>query len=207
MTEARIVLQEDYDETWGENSPESFREEVSRKVVEKALAWMGLVDGGKSQQNLYRSLYDKEDPKTDFGIFLTNALPLCDYSLMGVFPIINRINHSCLPNCCVRWEKNTDSLHLFSMQEIQPGTELTISYYDMLSNEPDRQSRQEYLSKHFYFTCDCSLCRLTGADLKQDDTNRREESFDLSLLQLIFDNFIDNFSPGKVVVSEFERLS
>ena len=86
VTEARIVLQEDYEESWAE-SPEMFREKVSRKVVEKAMAWMGLVDGGKSQQKLYRSLYDKEDPKTDFGIFLTNALPLSEYSLMGVFPV------------------------------------------------------------------------------------------------------------------------
>ena len=180
VTEARILLQEDYDESWGETSPEIFRENVSRKVVEKAMAWMGLVDGGKSQQKLYRSLYDKEDPKTDFGIFLTNALPLSDYSLMGVFPVINRINHACLPNCCVRWDKHKDRLHLFSMQEIQAGAELTISYYDMLSNPPDRQSRQEYLSKHFYFTCNCSLCSLTGHNLDQDDTNRREESFENS---------------------------
>merc|ERR1711953_1003639 len=93
---------------------------------------------------------------------------------MGVFPVINRLNHACLPNCSVRWDKETDRLQLFSMQEIQAGAELTISYYDMLSNPPDRQSRQEYLSKHFYFTCNCSLCSLTGHNLNQDDTNRRE---------------------------------
>ena len=201
MTEARILLQEDYEETWGESSPEMFRQEVSRKVVEKTMVWMGLVDGGKSQQNLYRSLYDKEHPKTDFGIFLTNALPLSDYSLMGVFPVINRINHACLPNCCVRWDKHSASLQLFSSQEIQAGTELTISYYDMLSHQPDRQSRQEYLSKHFYFTCNCSLCSITGEKLCQDDNNRREESLDRSL-----EFIINNLLTGQVVVSEFERL-
>ena len=178
MTEARISLQEDYDESWADNSPEIFRENVSRAVVEKAMAWMGLAVGGKAQQNLYRSLYDKEEPKTDFGIFLTNGLPLSDYSLMGVFPVINRLNHACLPNCSVRWDKDTDRLQLFSSQEIQAGTELTISYYDMLTNEPDRGSRQRYLSQHFYFTCSCTLCSLTGANLNQDDNNRREESFE-----------------------------
>ena len=169
VTEARIVLREEYEEAWADCSPESFRENVSRKLVDRAIR--GLET--KFQQRLYRSLYDKDEPKTDFGIFLTNALPLADYSLMGVFPVINRMNHACIPNCCVHWNKQTDTLEVFSMENIQIGTELTISYIDLFS-WADREARQEYLRKHFYFDCICRLCGLTGDRLVQDDHNRRE---------------------------------
>ena len=37
-----------------------------------------------------------------------------DYSLMGVFPVINRINHSCLPNCSAQWNPVTDREELFA---------------------------------------------------------------------------------------------
>ena len=174
VTEARIILQEEYDEAWADCSPQLFRENVSRSVVSKALQWLGAVDKTKSQQKLYRSLYDKDEPKTDFGIFLTNALPLSDYNLMGVFPVINRMNHACNPNCSAHWNKQTGRLEIFSMEDIEAGTELTITYLDMLSNQADREARQEYLSKHFYFLCKCRLCNLTGSQLDQDDTRRRQ---------------------------------
>ena len=33
---------------------------------------------------------------------------------MGVFPVINRINHSCLPNCSAQWNPVTDREELFA---------------------------------------------------------------------------------------------
>ena len=91
---------------------------------------------------------------------------------MGVFPIINRINHSCEPNCSVHWNLKTKREELFVMKSVEANTELTISYVDMISNASTRHERQEYLEKHFGFLCDCSLCRVSGEQLVHDNQIR-----------------------------------
>ena len=45
-------------------------------LVDKAVAGIGEADATKTKQRLYRNMFDKNSPKTDYGIFLTNALPL-----------------------------------------------------------------------------------------------------------------------------------
>ena len=92
-----------------------------------------------------------------------------DYNSMGVFPIINRINHSCEPNCSVHWNLKTKREELFVMKSVEANTELTISYVDMISNASTRHERQEYLEKHFGFLCDCSLCQVSGEQLVHDN--------------------------------------
>ena len=37
---------------------------------------------------------------------------------MGVFPIINRINHSCAPNCSVHWNPTTNKEEVFLMKDL-----------------------------------------------------------------------------------------
>ena len=91
---------------------------------------------------------------------------------MGVFPIINRINHSCLPNCSVQWNPITDREELFTVREVGPGEELTICYLDMVTNVCSREERRDHLERHFGFHCDCPLCRLAGEELRRDDLIR-----------------------------------
>ena len=79
---------------------------------------------------------------------------------MGVFPIINRINHSCLPNCSVQWNPVTDKEELFTAREVEAGEELTICYLDMVTNVSSREERRDYLERHFGFLCNCPLCSL-----------------------------------------------
>ena len=167
VIEARILLQEKYDEAWGKEEPDTFRNRVCSVLVERAV--LGL---DQLKQTVYRNMFDKDDPKTNFGIFLTNALPLGSYSLMGVFPIINRINHSCQPNCHIHWNTDTNKEELYVTSPCPLGTELTISYLDLLTQIPTKQGRQDYLSHHFHFTCHCLLCSLTGDQLKEDDQIR-----------------------------------
>ena len=45
-------------------------------LVDKAVAGIAEADATKTKQRLYRNMFDKNSPKTDYGIFLTNALPL-----------------------------------------------------------------------------------------------------------------------------------
>lgn len=172
VVEARILLQEGYDEDWGEENPGVFRNNVCEVLVDRAV-W-GLE---QKKQAVYRNMFDKNEPKTDMGIFLTNALPLGSYSLMGVFPIINRINHSCQPNCHVHWNTETNKEVLYVTSKLQIGTELTISYLDLLTQVPTKQGRQTYLSHHFHFTCSCILCSLTGTQLEEDDKVRLEAKY------------------------------
>lgn len=151
-----------------------------------------MTDKSRHKQRIYRSMFDKNSPKTDYGIFLTNALPLrldreihsycflvnykCfrSYSLMGVFPIINRINHSCDPNCSVHWNNVTNKEELYIMKRLEVGEELTISYVDMITHAATKMERREYLEKHFGFPCDCALCSLTGQKLEIDDKIREK---------------------------------
>ena len=91
---------------------------------------------------------------------------------MGVFPIINRINHSCLPNCSVQWNPITDREELFMVREVGPGEELTICYLDMVTNVCSREERRDHLERHFGFQCACPLCRLAGEELSRDDQIR-----------------------------------
>ena len=178
VEEARIRLREDYQEEWGNQSPETFRTKVCHVLVEKAVTTLGELE-----QRSYRAMFDKTDPKTDMGIFLTNALPLGSYNLMGVFPIINRINHSCLPNCHVHWDKDTRKAVVHVTSRLDVGSELTISYLDILTKTPGKQDRQTYLKHHFYFICNCVLCSLTGSQLEEDDKVRMEAKDSVSQLK------------------------
>ena len=58
---------------------------------------------------------------------------------MGVFPVINRINHSCVPNCSVQWNPISDKEELFTVREVDAGEELTICYLDLVTNVSSRQ--------------------------------------------------------------------
>ena len=59
------------------------------------------------------------------------------------------------------------------------GTELTISYVDMVTAAASRQERREYLDKHFHFSCQCDLCSLQGDQLAEDDRIRLEVGLDI----------------------------
>ena len=73
---ARLMLKDEFDEEWNDISQEELRHKVSKKLVTKALEWIGRSDKSNTKQKIYRNMYDKNSPKSDFGIFLTNALPL-----------------------------------------------------------------------------------------------------------------------------------
>ena len=73
---AKLILKGDFDDTWNDISLGELRNKVAEKLVAKALEWVGLSDKSNTKQKIYKNMYDKNSPKTDFGIFLTNALPL-----------------------------------------------------------------------------------------------------------------------------------
>ena len=187
VIEAKIRLKEEYDDNWNNEDPEVFRNKVCGVLVEKALKNLD-----PTRKALYTNMFDKNDPKTNLGIFLTNALPLGTYSLMGVFPIINRINHSCLPNCQVHWNPDTLKEELFVTSQCEANSEVSISYMDMFTQNPTKQGRQEYLKHHFDFSCTCVLCSLSGEELEKDDQIRLEVQHAAEQLQLLKEDNTDN---------------
>ena len=73
---AKLILKGDFDDEWNDISQAELRHKVSEKLIAKALEWVRVSDKSHMKEKIYRNMYDKNVPKTDFGIFLTNALPL-----------------------------------------------------------------------------------------------------------------------------------
>jgi hypothetical protein len=69
----------------------------------------------------------------------------------GVFPTMCYFNHSCSPNCELV-EKDM-KLHVYTIRDIEPGEELTISYLSNLDSTNIR--RKSALQKSFLFSCEC----------------------------------------------------
>ncbi|NXD70539.1 SMYD3 methyltransferase, partial [Eolophus roseicapillus] len=73
---------------------------------------------------------------------------------VGLYPSMSLLNHSCDPNCVIVFEGY--QLLLRSVQEIQIGEELTISYIESLMPTSERQKQ---LMRQYCFECDCLLCQ------------------------------------------------
>lgn len=92
----------------------------------------------------------------NFGI--TDDLMNC--IAIAVFPRTALLNHSCEPNCIIRYELTAVSndgpiAHLIALRDIEEGEELTHSYCD--STYPNA-IRQISLQNIYGFTCQCNAC-------------------------------------------------
>ncbi|XP_066467601.1 histone-lysine N-methyltransferase SMYD3 isoform X2 [Tiliqua scincoides] len=83
------------------------------------------------------------------------------------------LNNSCDPNCVIVFEG--PQLHLRSIQEVQMGEELTISYADTLMPSSERQ---QHLKRQYCFVCDCPMCcaQSKDADMLAGDEQACEET-------------------------------
>lgn len=72
---------------------------------------------------------------------------------LGMFALEATTNHSCVPNCIVKYELD-NSMKLIALRDIEPGEELTHSYIE--ESAPIEQRREEL--KSYGFVCDCSKC-------------------------------------------------
>eukprot|EP01083_Nonionella_stella_P153109 491461_1 len=101
------------------------------------------------------------------GIYHTNCVGTTDSleSNSALFPTFAKINHSCLPNCCMYFEgAPTNCIVLKSLFPIAKGVEITIGYIPRLLHT--LQERQQILQTSYGFRCTCTeLCSL---DTKYD---------------------------------------
>ena len=87
----------------------------------------------------------------------------------GVYPCAALLNHSCSPNCILRYKlDNNDSnnafhqplLQIVACRDIMKGEELTHSYVDLMLDTKERQLR---LQKTHDFICCCKRCSEGGS--------------------------------------------
>jgi len=80
-------------------------------------------------------------------------------TLVGIFPLTARINHSCDPTAQLQSRAFSDChVDVVALQDLAAGQEITISYLDRKQFRSRHQRRRELQSKYL-FTCDCRLCR------------------------------------------------
>ena len=82
----------------------------------------------------------------------------------ALFPIVARINHSCIPNAHAHYRPSAGSQVIFSLMDIAAGTEIRIAYFDMTMARANRQAR----ATSWGFTCDCPACSRCGLFEKSD---------------------------------------
>ena len=109
--------------------------------------------------------------KSPWGVFLTNALPMGSYRVLGIYPTVARINHSCKPNAHHFFNEEDKTEEVWVMEPIKAGEEITISYIRTFCS---KNFRQELLQDKFGFSCACSVCSLNGEKLQEDDRLRHE---------------------------------
>lgn len=81
----------------------------------------------------------------------------------GLFIVVSRINHSCLPNCAQRWDGGKGVMIIVPAREIDVGEEITLTYLENAESMGVVQ-RRESLMDGFGFWCECELCRAEGGD-------------------------------------------
>ncbi|KAF5021929.1 hypothetical protein F66182_6032 [Fusarium sp. NRRL 66182] len=144
-------------------SKESFRSSILAKLA--ALS----DDQRQALFSLHNSYPDLGD---ELGITKTNALPLGPGTPKGgIFLESSRINHSCKPNAQNIWNEDIKKLTIHALQDIEQGSEITISY---LGDHPDSGTRQQALKADFLFDCRCHLCSLPADEREASDARRNE---------------------------------
>ena len=99
------------------------------------------------------------------GIARTNALPFGHNSLSaGIFLHASRINHSCTRNAENTWNAALGKLTIYAIRNIEPGSEITISY---LEGFMPYNQRQASLLSAFGFRCVCERCAVTDSKRKE----------------------------------------
>lgn len=73
----------------------------------------------------------------------------------GLFPLISKLNHSCVPNASVDFSSNNTGV-VTATREILPGEEICISYIEE-EDERGFEERQTALVD-YQFECDCPRC-------------------------------------------------
>ena len=120
-------------------------------------------------------------------IFKTNSVPMGKHNKHGggVFPLLSRINHDCLPNTQYHYNATLARMTVRAVCDIKPDEEITTAYFDC-GFLPTEQ-RAEALRGTWGFDCCCGTCLHTNPGLLLQSEDRREAMFELMGSLLVFD--------------------
>ena len=129
------------------------------------------INSKASNSNLIESLNQLEERlETDLRRFRANNFGVTDSMVKvvasAVYPLGALLNHSCAPNCLLRYAFGTKHeqpvMEIVASRDIDKGEELTHSYVELVS---PRDSRRASLKEIFGFDCHCEKCG-TSEDAK-----------------------------------------
>lgn len=112
--------------------------------------------------------YPMEEVSKTYMEFQHNNFGILDELLScvgaGVFPLVAALNHSCEPNCYLRYTLRSTgpTVQIVALRDISMGEELAHSYTDVTASTT---MRREKLRKIYGFNCECERC--ARADLKE----------------------------------------
>ena len=72
------------------------------------------------------------------------------------FAEFSLLNHMCQPNC--EFENDVTEVSVYAIQDIQPGSQLCISYLNSRERITWREIRRKSLKESFGFDCNCLVC-------------------------------------------------
>ena len=115
------------------------------------------ITGEPVSNNILPELFKLKNSINDeiSGYVKTNTIPMTSEK-SGVFKVLSRCNHCCIPNARYFWNTIENQMYLIALKEINPNDEITISYgntyfmYDAY--------RRGYLN-NWNFNCGCTDCK------------------------------------------------
>ena len=141
----------------------------------------------KSDQDEYLKLHNALAGHPGFsdiyGIYKTNAFK------NGIGIKASRFNHSCSPNATIHWIEKDGVAELRAWANIKEGEEINIMYISAMESLKSRVFRQNILSLHYYFKCNCELCQKEA--INNDDDERYKEFEKLQQESNQFDNMLN----------------
>lgn len=96
-----------------------------------------------------------------FGRYTSNAIHIIDNNSnesigIGVYFKFSFINHSCYPNCIIKFDNNK-IIKVISIKPISKGEMICFNY---LTEIKPFQERRDTLKSLYYFDCNCELCEI-----------------------------------------------
>lgn len=148
---------------------------ISHLSPAATLAFNSLKLSRATQSNTVPS----DVPPDALALFNSNCWPLGDSMYpfetepvtgSGIFPILNKLEHSCSPNTGYHYEQKLGRILVHAFDSISEKVAITISLVDPFLT---RAERQERLERRFGIDCSCKACSLKGEEAELSD-HRRE---------------------------------
>lgn len=113
----------------------------------------------------------------------------------AVYPDVALMNHSCFPNVIVTYKGTMAEIR--AVQDMSTGSEVLISYIDLLYPTQDRNER---LREHYFFSCDCQDCKTKAGDKVKLKVRKRSDPIEPELISNMMryaKNIIGDFRTAK----------